>query len=163
MSTKKSRKRKEKSAAFFRQLVCDGFFSLSLNGWLIGHDEDNCRGLEAKDYYSRCAEEECLWWCWRPPCLSLPRGLRRLRLSVNFSRSQRCGSPACAWLVVHSNVPPCTHTPDAVPASQRCTVDQGTSAGCLHGGPAASTQPGTRCRPHPGSARQTWANPDLLL
>lgn len=44
---RKDKKRKT-VPPFFRRLVCSRFFSLLLHGWLIGHDEDNCRGLEAK-------------------------------------------------------------------------------------------------------------------
>lgn len=46
----------KKSTAFFRQLVCDRSLpSLSMNTRLIGHDQYNCHGLEAKGQRSRCA------------------------------------------------------------------------------------------------------------
>lgn len=45
---RKDKKRKKTAPPFFRRFVCARFFSLLLHGWLIGHDEDNCRGLEAK-------------------------------------------------------------------------------------------------------------------
>lgn len=59
-----------------------------MNAWLIGHDEYNCRGWEAKGQRSRCAGAGGVTG---RPRLSPPLGLSRLcvpslnYLSVHFS------------------------------------------------------------------------------